>query len=140
MTRFFSMFLLSPLLLFFASRTTWASEPPNDINPVTSNSNLLPAIASEEASPVRLSVFVPPDAKLMVNGKLTTSTGPIRSFISPPIVPGYHYIYEVTATWEENGKTIIHSKEVIVTAGSHASVIMDPGAGKGPISTPVPRP
>jgi len=92
------------------------------------------------ASPVHLSVLISPDAQLMVNGTPTTSKGPIRDFVSPPIVPGYRYMYELTATWVENGKTIVRTKEIEVAPGSHVSVILDSRGGMKRLPSPPSHP
>ena len=70
----------------------------------------------------RLTVSVPADAHISVDGTPTTSTGPIRRFHSPPLTPGQHYTYNVEARWNENGHEVTQSQKVDVTAGAHPNV------------------
>src|SRR5260221_11883294 len=58
-----------------------------------------------------LRVFLPvSDAKLEIQGKLTTRTGKTRLFDSPALPPGKAFLYDLKATWMENGKTVVREK------------------------------
>jgi uncharacterized protein (TIGR03000 family) len=70
---------------------------------------------------VRVTVNVPANAKVWFGDALTTSTGTVREFQSPPLAPGHNFAYKVRATWSENGKEVTQTQEVAVTAGSHVS-------------------
>jgi uncharacterized protein (TIGR03000 family) len=67
---------------------------------------------------VVLEVHLPtPDAQLWVEGQKTNHSGTWRWFISPPLVPGDHYLYDVRASWHENGQEVTQNRQVPVRAG-----------------------
>jgi uncharacterized protein (TIGR03000 family) len=68
-----------------------------------------------------LTVNVPPDAQLWFNDTLTTVTGMVRQFESPPLAAG-KYSYDVQARWKENGNEVLQRQQVVVTAGAHVNV------------------
>jgi uncharacterized protein (TIGR03000 family) len=72
-------------------------------------------VKSEE--PARLTVFVPADAKITIDGEKTSSVGQVRRYVSPPLVVGKGYTYTVKATWKDNGKEMIREREARVRAG-----------------------
>lgn len=74
-----------------------------------------------DSSPMgaNLKFKVPADAKLYVDGQLTTSTGPERTFYTPPLERGKKFYYEVKAEMVLNGQTITEEKKVILEAGAH---------------------
>jgi uncharacterized protein (TIGR03000 family) len=72
-------------------------------------------VRSEE--PARLTVFVPADAKITIDGEKTSSMGQVRRYVSPPLVVGKGYTYTVKATWKDNGKEVIREREARVRAG-----------------------
>ena len=72
-----------------------------------------------------LTVSVPADAKIFVNGKATSSTGSYREYISRGLEPGYEYNYEVRAEVVRNGETISDVKTVSLTAGKLERVAFD---------------
>jgi uncharacterized protein (TIGR03000 family) len=72
-------------------------------------------VKSEELA--RLTVFVPADAKITIDGEKTSSVGQVRRYVSPPLVVGKGYTYTVKATWKDNGKDVIREREARVRAG-----------------------
>ena len=64
-----------------------------------------------------LTVSVPADAKIFVNGKATTTTGTYREYISRGLKPGYEYNYEVRAEVVRDGETVSDVKTVSLVAG-----------------------
>ena len=84
-------------------------------------STVSPAIASQADLTVHLTVSVPADAELWVDGSKTTSTGSVREFQSPPLRPG-QFAYEVRAHWTENGRNITQTQKVAVSPGAHIAV------------------
>jgi uncharacterized protein (TIGR03000 family) len=71
----------------------------------------------------RLRVYLPvPDAKLEIQGKMTERTGAIRLFESPPLPVGKNYVYDIKATWSENGKTVVRERSAPVTAGQTTEI------------------
>ncbi len=53
-----------------------------------------------------LSVVVPQDAQVYVNGMLTKTPGTQRQFVSYGLLPGYSYTYEVRAVVTRQGQTL----------------------------------
>src|SRR5438876_1020796 len=52
-----------------------------------------------EKKVAKLKVLVPPVAQVTVDGKATTSTGPVRYFETPPLAPDKTFTYELRASW-----------------------------------------
>ena len=72
-----------------------------------------------------LRVYLPAaDARLEIQGKVTTRTGTTRLFESPMLPHGKAYLYDVKATWTENGKPVVRERTVKVMAGQTTEVDM----------------
>jgi uncharacterized protein (TIGR03000 family) len=71
-----------------------------------------------------LTVWVPYDAKVTINGHPTKSTGSRRQFVSYGLRPGYTYTYEVTASLNQER---MWAKETDYTVGQ--VVRSSPGTG-----------
>jgi uncharacterized protein (TIGR03000 family) len=69
-----------------------------------------------------LSVTVPEDAKVFVNGRLTKTPGALRRYVSPGLVRGLSYTYEVRAEVEREGKKLSDTKMVSLRSGQRADV------------------
>ena len=69
-----------------------------------------------------LTVWVPYDAKVTINGMATKSTGSRRQFVSYDLKEGFSYKYEVKAEVVRDGKIVEDNKSVILTAGSNTAV------------------
>jgi len=69
-----------------------------------------------------LTVWVPNEAKVTINGMLTKSTGSKRNFVSYGLRPGYTYKYEVKAEIVYEGKIVTETKLVSLTAGDRSGV------------------
>jgi uncharacterized protein (TIGR03000 family) len=93
--------------------TSFYSPPP----PPSSDS------ASARATPAdtraHITADVPAGAQLWFEGTLTSSTGSVRQFESPPLTPGSQYTYTVRARWSENGHEMTQTQQAQVTAGAH---------------------
>ena len=82
-----------------------------------------------------LTVWVPNEAKVTINGLLTKSTGSKRHFVSYGLRPGYTYKYEVKAEVVREGKIVTEEQTVSLTAGEHGGVAFGfniPARGPGP--------
>lgn len=66
---------------------------------------------------VMLSVVVPDDAKVFVNGLETTSTGERRRYISRGLAEGATYAYEIRVEVRRNGRTLDDTKLVRLQTG-----------------------
>ncbi|MCC7086373.1 MAG: TIGR03000 domain-containing protein [Pirellulales bacterium] len=67
-----------------------------------------------------ISVNVPGDAKVFVNGAATTSTGAERQFVSRGLSTGNRYTYEVRAEMQRNGETVTETKSITLGMGEQA--------------------
>jgi uncharacterized protein (TIGR03000 family) len=76
--------------------------------------------AADNSAHVTLSV--PAGARVSFGGTPTTSTGPVREYISPALTPGKQYTYEIQARWSDNGQDVTQTQQVGVSAGAHVNV------------------
>jgi uncharacterized protein (TIGR03000 family) len=95
----------------------------------------------------RLNVLLPTEAKLYVQGVPMTLRGSYREFVSPPLIPGEDYSYNLRAIWNENGKEVARDQVLRVRPGETYSVDMTraPTAAAEPATTtlrarPLPQP
>jgi len=70
----------------------------------------------------QVTVRVPAEAEIWVEGTKTTSTGSVREFKSPPLTPGSPYTYDIKVTWTENGHDVTQTQRFDVTAGAHINL------------------
>jgi uncharacterized protein (TIGR03000 family) len=76
-----------------------------------------PQKQSEAASPARVVVELPADAKLFVDDQLMKTTSERRVFNTPALDATQTYYYEMRAELVRDGKTLTERKRVIVRAG-----------------------
>src|SRR5262249_32665187 len=74
------------------------------------------------AAPARITVHLPADARLTVDGEPTTSTSAVREFVSPALPAGQAFRYTLQAEFTRNGKAVVVKKDVIVKAGLRTEV------------------
>ncbi|MHB0955655.1 MAG: TIGR03000 domain-containing protein [Pirellulaceae bacterium] len=72
-----------------------------------------------------LTVNLPRDARVLVNGLPTRSTGDMRRFVSRNLNPGFNYTYEVTAEATINGQSVAQTKTVHLRAGDQVELAFD---------------
>jgi len=72
-----------------------------------------------------LSVVVPQDAKVYVNGMLTRTPGTHRQYVSYGLQPGYGYTYEVRAVVTRNGEELSDTQIVRVRVGETRDLAFD---------------
>jgi uncharacterized protein (TIGR03000 family) len=77
----------------------------------------LPVEPPLAATELRLSVRLPADAAVWVNGAATTQTGGDREYVTTDLEPGKTYVYRIKAQWMENGKPVEKTKRVSVRSG-----------------------
>ncbi len=96
-----------------------ATPPP----PPAGGASALPGgSTSVSRNAVLISVNVPADAKVFVNGNPTRSTGSSRQFISRGLQAGRQYTYELRAEVAVNGQTVTDTQVVQLTAGEQTKV------------------
>ena len=93
----------------------YGSDYPNDYDAYGPN----PAPAADTVAHV--TVKAPADAQLWFNGTLTTTTGTVRQFDSPPLAAG-KYTYDVRARWVKNGHEVTDTRQVEVTPEARVEV------------------
>jgi uncharacterized protein (TIGR03000 family) len=91
------------------------TSPPPEVPPAPTAS-----LSSEKSA--RVVVRVPEDARLEFEGVTMPQTGRIRSFVTPALLPGQRYHYDVRAVWQEDGRTVVHERKVNVYGGEKAEV------------------
>ncbi len=72
-----------------------------------------------------ISVSVPEDAIVVVNGYRTSSKGSDRRFLSAGLRPGEQYSFEIRAIVNRDGKNLGSTRVVTLTAGRTANVQFD---------------
>lgn len=82
----------------------------------------LPQVHYEDDTQAHLSVQVPSDAKLFVDGMETRTSSENRVFDTPPLQRGSSYYYDVRVEIIRAGRTISETRQVVVRAGETASV------------------
>lgn len=72
-----------------------------------------------------LTVSVPEDARVLVNGMATRSTGDVRRYVSRDLSPGFDYTYEVQAEMMVEGQPVSRTKTIQMRAGQEADLAFD---------------
>jgi uncharacterized protein (TIGR03000 family) len=67
-------------------------------------------------------VRVPADAQVWLGPTPSDQTGPVRTFVSPPLEAGYDYSYVVRARWVQNGLPVTRERKVPVHPGDRVSI------------------
>ena len=68
-----------------------------------------------------LKLRVPAEAKIYVDGRLTTGDGTERAFFTPALEPGQKYYYDVKAEVVVAGRVVVEEKRVVVVAGAEVT-------------------
>lgn len=79
---------------------------------------------ASESNRATITVQLPANAKLLVDGKATTSTSEIRRFTTPPLEAGKSFHYNFEARVEREGKIATISQRVEVRAGEQRDIRM----------------
>ena len=69
---------------------------------------------------------MPENARLYVDGALTTSTSERRTFVSPALPPGRSFHYTLRIEFERDGEPVTINRKVKVWAGSTAELSIGP--------------
>lgn len=87
-----------------------------------------------------LTVSVPPNAKVTVNGHETSSDGDRRQFMSRGLKDGFVYSYVVEATYQADGREVSESQTVKLRAGEMHEIAFQPQQASSPDAAPQPEP
>jgi uncharacterized protein (TIGR03000 family) len=80
------------------------------------------SVSRPDARSALLTVSVPADARVYVNGKATSSTGSFRQYASPNLSQGKTYTYEVRVEANRDGQMVVQSETVQLRAGETQSL------------------
>ncbi|MGA2063528.1 MAG: TIGR03000 domain-containing protein [Thermoguttaceae bacterium] len=69
-----------------------------------------------------LTIWVPAEAKVSINGLATRSTGSKRQYVSFGLKPGFTYKYEIRAQIVRDGQLVEETRTVSLTAGERSAV------------------
>jgi uncharacterized protein (TIGR03000 family) len=102
-----------------------------------SHSGAIEGLASPARSPVTLTIRLPEDAKLFVQGELYPGSGPKRTFVTTPARYGKDYLFNIRVEFMHDGAPLSMSQDIRVRAGQRCEVgfwIDQPsqGGGDGP--------
>jgi len=73
-------------------------------------------------APATILVSVPENAKLTIDDAATAATAAQRVFVTPALVPGKSYHYTMKVEYVKEGKPVVITKKVDVTAGNETNV------------------
>ncbi len=82
-------------------------------------------VGLDNVAPATLIVSVPAEARLTVDGQITSSTSTQRVFVTPALSLDRVYNYTIEAEYVRDGKLVKISKEVAVKAGDETRVRFD---------------
>jgi uncharacterized protein (TIGR03000 family) len=74
-------------------------------------------VEGAEPNIARIMAHLPEDAQVWFQDQPTRSTGMLRHYESPPLVPGKHYHYTARVVWPENGEWVGQTTKIAVQAG-----------------------
>jgi uncharacterized protein (TIGR03000 family) len=74
-----------------------------------------------------INLSVPANAEISFEGQETVQKGAFRQFISPPLIPGNEYSYDIEVRWTENGTESTQSRQITVHAGDVVNLLFDAG-------------
>ena len=83
------------------------------------------ALARESRKTVRVEVYLPPCARLFIEGQETRAQGPKRRFVSPPLPPG-KYVYTIRAIIPSQHGPQIVTRRIDVRPGDFESIDLRP--------------
>ena len=93
-----------------------AAKPPAEKKPADDDS------AAVESGSALLTVSVPEDASVVVNGFQTKAVGSVREFKSSGLMPGFVYTYDIEVTYTVDGEERTENKSVKLRSGMRQSV------------------
>jgi uncharacterized protein (TIGR03000 family) len=87
--------------------------------------NVLPAPSATAGQRATVTIRLPADARLSVDGVPLELTGAERVFTTPELPMGRDYAYGFKIEYDRNGRTLSESQKVTVTAGKTSTVAFD---------------
>ncbi|MGF1581877.1 MAG: TIGR03000 domain-containing protein [Gemmataceae bacterium] len=110
---------LSNAVSDLANRTASVAPPSGDNTGfLAGNTNVA------QSASARVTVYLPENATLYIDGSYCSLTSSKRSFVTPTLEAGKRYFYNLRVDHVENGRTKTHNRKVVLTAGEHVVVHM----------------
>jgi uncharacterized protein (TIGR03000 family) len=104
------------------------------------------AIPDTASTPIRtmaaIDVRLPADAELSFEGVRMAQRGTLRRFVTPELMPGNSYTYDINATWNEDGREVSRIRHLTLKPGDHLTVDLttaEPAATSTLKTKPLPR-
>ncbi len=79
---------------------------------------------TEAPAPAKIIVSLPADARLTIDGAVTTSVSDRRIFQSPELPLGKTFSYTLKAEYNQDGKPVVVTKNVTIQAGAEVNVTL----------------
>jgi len=87
----------------------------------------MPKKGGVTSAPAYITVNVPADATITIDGAATKSTSAVRVFATPELDAGTVYYYTISATVIRDGKELVATEKVAVEAGAAPQLSLVPG-------------
>jgi len=85
----------------------------------------VPAAVAATPASAHLTVRLPAEARLWVDGTPCPLTSDTRSFATPGLQPGRQYVYNLKAEVLRDGQPVTQSQRVVIAAGRQVDVTFD---------------
>jgi len=124
-------------------RREWVLRPPLPVPPdfaVDQPAPLAVTAVPRDEPLAHFTLEVPAAAEVFLEGVKTRQTGTNRVFVSPRLIPGKQYVYEVRVRWTENGNLVEQTRSLTVAAGQRLTVRIPEAAAATGLSAPRPFP
>jgi uncharacterized protein (TIGR03000 family) len=89
----------------------------------------LDATPKKASSTAQITVNLPSEAKVYIEGVETPSSSDKRVFVTPDLKAGTVYYYTISAEIVRDGKKLIATEKIAVRAGSDAKITLNPDFG-----------
>lgn len=80
-----------------------------------------PTTTPEKKTSANITIELPADAALTVDGEPTRTTGTVRLFHTPELQAGQAYYYDMKAEVVVDGRTVVEEMRVVVTGGEQVT-------------------
>jgi uncharacterized protein (TIGR03000 family) len=104
---------------------------------------VIPDTASTPINPTAsIDVRLPADAALSFDGTQMTQRGALRHFVTPALTPGNTYAYDISATWNQDGREVSRTRHLTLRPGDHLTVDLttpEPAATSTLKTKPLPK-
>src|SRR5262249_49231224 len=89
----------------------------------------VPLIDAAHVGRADVTIIVPAHAGVFFDGKHSKGKETERLYVTPPLVAGKTYVYEIRARWQDGGKPVERTRKVEVTGGARIRVNLLAPAG-----------